>query len=112
MTLNEKKTQICRINKGFVFLKQFIFLTDTGKIVRRPHKGNIVRERRKLKSFKKKLDDKEIELISIINQYKSWRGSIRKYAKAYTIKNMDNLFGELFFKGDKKTWKRILKEKN
>lgn len=112
LTLNEKKTQICRINKGFVFLKQFIFLTDTGKIVRRPHKGNIVRERRKLKSFKKKLDDKEIELISIINQYKSWRGSIRKYAKAYTIKNMDNLFGELFFKGDKKTWKRILKEKN
>ena len=56
--------------------------------------------------------DKEIELIAIINQYKSWRGSIRKYSKAYTIKNMDNLFGELFFKGDKKTWKRILKEKN
>ena len=96
LTLNEKKTQICRINKGFVFLKQFIFLTDTGKIVRRPHKGSIIRERRKLKSFKKKLDNKEIELIAIINQYKSWRGSIWKYAKAYTIKNMDNLFGELF----------------
>ena len=110
LALNEKKTQICRINKGFVFLKQFIFLTNTGKIVRRPYKGNIIRERRKLKFFKKKLDNKEMELITIIKQYKSWRGAIRKYVKAYTIKNMDNLFGELFFKEDKKTWKRILKE--
>lgn len=39
LTLNEKKTQICKLSKGFVFLKQFIYMTDTGKIVRRPAKN-------------------------------------------------------------------------
>lgn len=53
LTLNEKKTQICKLSKGFVFLKQFIYMTDTGKIVRRPVKKNVVRERRKLKTFHK-----------------------------------------------------------
>lgn len=100
LTLNEKKTQICKLSKGFVFLKQFIVLTDTGKIVRRPVKSNIVRERRKLKSFHKKYLHGEISLDYIKEHYKTWRGATKKYAKPYTIKNMDDLYTSLFGTGE------------
>lgn len=112
LILNEKKTQICKISKGFKFLKQNILLTDTGKIVKKPCKKNVVRERRKLKSFKKKLDSGEMLLSDIINHYKSWRGTTRKYATSYTIKNMDATFIDLFCEGDKEKWKKILKKNN
>lgn len=100
LTLNEKKTQICKLSKGFVFLKQFIYMTDTGKIVRRPAKTNIVRERRKLKSFYKKMQRGEMTREYIVEHYKSWRGTTKKYAKPYTIKNMDELFTSLFRTGE------------
>lgn len=100
LTLNEKKTQICKLSKGFVFLKQFIYMTDTGKIVRRPAKTNVVRERRKLKSFYKKMQRGEITRECIVEHYKSWRGTTKKYAKSYTIKNMDELFTSLFGTGE------------
>ena len=100
LSLNEKKTQICKLSKGFVFLKQFIYMTDTGKIVRRPTKENIVRERRKLKSFYKKLQRGEMTREYVIEHYKSWRGTTKKYAKPYTIKNMDALLTSLLGKGE------------
>lgn len=100
LTLNEKKTQICKLSKGFVFLKQFIYMTDTGKIVRKPAKTNIVRERRKLKSFYKKMQRGEMTREYIVEHYKSWRGTAKKYAKPYTIKNMDELFTSLFGTGE------------
>lgn len=100
LTLNEKKTQICKLSKGFVFLKQFIYMTDTGKIVRRPTKENVVRERRKLKSFHEKLQLGEMTMMYIKEHYKSWRGTTKKYAKPYTIKNMDELFTSLFGTGE------------
>lgn len=96
LVLNKKKTHIYKINKGFSFLKQFIFVTETGKIIHRPIKKNIVRERKKLKSFKKKYDNKEMNLDDIVNCYKSWRGCTRKYNCYYSIKNMDKLFIKLF----------------
>ena len=96
LNLNKKKTQICRIDKGFVFLKQNIFVTESGKIVHKPYKPNVVRERRKLKSFKIKLDNKEMNLNDIVNCYKSWRGTIGKYNSYHIIKNMDKLFYKLY----------------
>ncbi len=100
LSLNEKKTQICKLSKGFVFLKQFIYMTDNGKIIRKPAKTNVVRERRKLKSFYKKMQRGEMTREYIVEHYKSWRGTTKKYAKPYTIKNMDELFTSLFGIGE------------
>lgn len=96
LNLNEKKTHIYKINKGFPFLKQFIFITNTGEIIHKPCKNNIVRMRRKLKSFKKKYENKEMNLDDILKCYKSWRGCMIKYNCYYSIKNMDKLFYQLF----------------
>lgn len=96
LTLNSKKTQICKINKGFVFLKQYIFVTKDGKIIQRAYKPNVVREKRKLKKFKKKLDRREMSIDTIKQQYKSWRGGLEKYDTYCTLKSTDKLFKNLF----------------
>lgn len=96
LTLNKKKTHICRIDKGFIFLKQFIFMTDSGTIVHKPYKKNIVRERRKLKAFKEKLDDGKMSMVDIETTYRSWRGSQRKYNCYFAIRSMDKLYANLF----------------
>lgn len=94
--LNRKKTQIHRIDKGFTFLKIKYRLTETGHVVRIPVKSGFVRERRKLKSFKKMLENGQMTFKDIEEQYKSWRGNIKKYDCYNSLKNMDKLFKDLF----------------
>jgi hypothetical protein len=94
--INKKKTQIFRIDKGFTFLKIKYRLTETGHLVRVPVKNGFVRERRKLKSFKKMLDNGEMKFKDIEEQYKSWRGNLTKYNCHRALMNMDKLFNELF----------------
>ena len=96
LQLNKKKTQICRIDKGFVFLKQRIHLTSTGRVVMRPCKDTVTRERRKLKKFKVKLENEEMTQTEIQNQYKSWRGGMDKYDCHKTLRNLDETYMKLF----------------
>lgn len=96
--MNVNKTKICRIDKGFKFLKVKIHLTETGKIIMRPDHASIVRERRKLKKLKEKLDAGEIQYNEILQQYKSWRGYMEQFNSYKTLKNMDELFDDLFIR--------------
>lgn len=94
--VNTKKTQIVKLSHGFTFLKVHHILNENGKIIKKPCKASIVRERRKLKKLKKKLDNGEIKYEDIECQYQSWRGYI-SYTDCYnTVKRMDNLYNELF----------------
>lgn len=92
LTVNIKKTQICRIDKGFRFLKLYHFVTDTGKVVRKPCKKNIVRERRKLRKMYKN----GVLLDDVLESYKSWRGNMLKYNSYRTIRSVDQLFNEIY----------------
>ena len=76
IVLNPKKTRIVKLSKGFTFLKTQYFLTDTGKVVRKACRESIVRQRRKLKKFKKFSDAGEMSFDHIYNSYMSWRGYI------------------------------------
>lgn len=92
LTVNRRKTQICRIDKGFNFLKLHHILTETGKVIRKPCKKNIVRERRKLRKMYKN----GVLLDDVLESYKSWRGNILKYNSYKSIKSMDALFNEIY----------------
>ena len=105
LEVNEKKTQIFRIDRPVTFLKTIYILTDTGKVIMRKHKDTFHRERIKLKKLKKKAEAGEITYKSIEEQYRSWRGTImrkRKGTKKLMYKNqkqiasMDKLYNELF----------------
>lgn len=94
--LNEKKTRIVKLSDEFKFLKAKTHLTGTGRVVMRPDRGTITRERRKLKALRRKLDAGEIVFADVRQAYNSWRGHIKHFDSYRTMRNMDKLFHELF----------------
>lgn len=96
--INQKKTQIVKLTKTFTFLKTRYNFTDTGKVIKRINKDSITRERKKLKKFRRMLDEGSITYKEIQEQYNSWRGNLKYYSAYNVTKNMDKLFNELFIK--------------
>lgn len=93
---NEKKTGIVKLSHGFTFLKTQIYLTDTGKILRKPCHDAVVRERRKLKKQKKLVDAGKMTFQDVRQSYSSWRGSMKHKNARKTVRSMDQLFDRLF----------------
>ncbi len=94
--LNEKKTRIVKLSDEFKFLKAKIHMTETGRVVMRPDRGTITRERRKLKALRRKLDEGAIVFADVQQAYNSWKGHIKHFDSYRTMRNMDKLFNELF----------------
>lgn len=94
--LNAKKTHITKLSKGFTFLKTQFFLTCTGRVILKAGRESIVRQRRKLKKFRKFMDKGLMTYGQIYNSYMSWRGYIGHKDAHRTILSMDKLFKELF----------------
>ena len=103
LKLNEKKTHIRKLDRRFAFLKVRYQLTDTGKVLMLPSKETFTRERHKLKSFAKFLQQGDMTLPEIENQYKGWRGTVVpskntgiNYLSHNAITRMDKYYSELF----------------
>jgi RNA-directed DNA polymerase len=96
ITVNRKKTAIVKLSRGFSFLKTHISLTDTGRVVCRPCRQSAVRQRRKLKKFKRFLDAGQMNMANIRTSYMSWRGFIAHKNARRTIRTMDALYQQLF----------------
>ena len=96
IVVNDKKTKIWDLKHGFTYLKTRFYITKTGKIIRKPCRESITRERRKLKRQAKLLNEGTLTYEDIRTSYASWKGSM-KYRDAYrTVKSMDKLFDSLF----------------
>ena len=65
LTFNEKKTRVVKSTRGFVFMKVRYRITPTGKIVSVLTKAGIVRMRRKLKKFRRLVDNGDMTLEAI-----------------------------------------------
>lgn len=94
--INDKRTKITPLNKGFVYLKKRVYLQENGRVSMRLSRKNITARRRKLVTQKKKLDAGEMTLGTITQSYQSWRGYAQKYDTYNTLKNMDKPFFSLF----------------
>lgn len=94
--LNEKKTRIVKLSRGFTFLKTQFFLTDTGKVVKKICRDSVTRERRKLKKFAVLVNKGEMKFSHVREQYASWRGYAGKKDAHNTIRSMDKLYNRLF----------------
>lgn len=93
---NIKKTKIVKVSKGFVYLKRRFLLTESGKVIKRPCKKSIVRQKRKLRKLKKKYDAGEVDLQSIKASYMSYIGGIKRTNAHKLIRDMNKLFYALF----------------
>ena len=96
LTVNLKKTHIVKLSHGFTFLKIKYNLLADGTILKRLPREVVVRERRKLKKYRKLIDEKRLSLDVVFNAYKSWRGTYKKFNSHNTIRQMDKLFNSLF----------------
>lgn len=99
LKLNEKKTKIVKLTRGFTFLKMKFLLTESGAVIRRLGRKTVIVMRRKLKKFHKWLLEGEMTLEDILTSYQSWRGHARRARSYKTRKSMDRYFESLFGKG-------------
>lgn len=83
---------ICRIDKGFIFLKLKTRITSTGKVIRIPCRKNIIREKRKLRKLKRK----GVEFCDIYTSYLSFRGNIRRYNSYRIVNSLDRYFSSIY----------------
>lgn len=72
LSINRKKTHIIKLTDGFTYLQVRYTITRTGKILKRPTRSKITRERRRLKAFRRMCDDGRMTEADIYNCYQSW----------------------------------------
>jgi len=95
--VNMKKTRILKLSQGMTFLKGKYSLLPSGRVLRLPGKESVKRMKKKLRKFKRLLDNKKMSYADIRMSYQSWRGSFMKRFDAYyIIWYMDRYYNELF----------------
>lgn len=96
IVINEKKTRIVKLSRGFVFLKKRFNYGETGKVIVRPCRAAVTRMRRKLKKFAALVERGEMTHEQAFQSYQSWRGSMLHLDARRTVASMDALFNQLF----------------
>ena len=98
LEINEQKTIMVKLSRGFTFLQIKYNISKDGKIIKRPTHKKVSRERKRLRKFRGQYDSGKMTELDIHNAYKSWRNSIVKDCNACykTIKSTDYLYESLF----------------
>ena len=96
--MNDKKTVITKISKPFIWLQDRYILTDTGKVIRKPSRGQITRARKKLKKLAAALERGEIDYSAIRCFYASVSGNLKHKNSYKTMQSLNNLHDELFIR--------------
>ncbi len=94
--LNPRKTRVVKLTRGFTWLKKRIFYTETGRIVVKPCRDSITRERRKAQEDgphgrRWRHDPEQVE-----QSYQSWRGGMKRLDAHRSVRAMDALYRSLF----------------
>lgn len=98
LEINHDKTHIVKLSHGFTWLQIKYNITKTGKLLKRMSHGKVVRERRRLKAFRRMMDLGQMTESGIWEAYQSWRGTVVRDHNAchQTIINIDRLYTSLF----------------
>lgn len=93
--LNEKKTVISPLHRGFTYMKVKYSVTDSGKIIKRLSPDSFTRERRKLKKYANFVGN-TMTRRDVSNAYQSWRGNAINFKSHRSVANIDRLYNKLF----------------
>lgn len=94
--INEKKTQITPLRCGFTFMQIRYRISETGRISKTLSKSSFSRERRRLKTYKRLLDDERITAKDASNFYQSYKGSTKRFNAHKSIRKLDQIYNSLF----------------
>lgn len=93
------KSHIFPLRNGVDFLGFHIYLTETGKVIKKIRRDSKNRVKRKLRKFKELYENGERTREQIEQAYNSWKAHAGHGNCYYLIQDMDVLF-ERIFKGD------------
>ena len=95
LSLNNK-TNIFPLRNGIDFLGFHTYITDTGKVIRKVRRSSKSNEQKKLKKQRYLLDSGKITLKQVEQSYGTWRSHAEKGNCYHLIREMDELFMNLF----------------
>ena len=93
--LNERKTGVIPLKRGFTHLKVKYNITPTGGIIKRLTPDSFIRERRRLKAYSKIVGER-MTYREVANAYQSWRGNAAQFQSHRSVQKMDRLYNTLF----------------
>lgn len=99
--LNEKKSKIKRLSKGFLFLGFYYRMTETGKIIMTLNSENVKHERKKLRRMENKFKKGEMERSKIDECFKCWKNNAENGNSYQLIRRTEQYLCDLR-KGDTK----------
>lgn len=91
-----KKTQIYKLQQGIKMLKWRFILTDSGKVLRRIGRETIIRQRRKMRKFKAKLEAGTMGMQQIRDSFQSWRANALRGDTRKEVLRMEEYYKELY----------------
>ena len=90
ITVNLKKTRICKLSDHWRFLQIQYSLTDTGRVIQKINPKRLTAMRRKMKKLAPKLTEKEFT-----DFFRSWFKNHYKIMSRYQRNNIKTLFNQL-----------------
>lgn len=90
ITVNTRKTRICKLSERWRFLQVQYSLTDTGRVIQKINPKRLTAMRRKMKKVAPKLSEKEFT-----DWYTSWFKNHYRIMSRLQRENMDTLFNQL-----------------
>lgn len=78
ITINERKTRVVKLTRGFTFLKKRFRFTESGRIVVTPIPKSLARERRKMRTHARMVAEGSMTLEQAYVSYMSFRGSLER----------------------------------
>lgn len=94
--VNDKKTCIIKLTHKFTMLKVQYKIMSNGYIIKVPSKDTFTRERRRLKKYKKKVEQGNMDFMQVKQSFDSWKGGKLGMNCRKSVEKIDLLFKELF----------------
>ena len=96
LEINERKVKIHNLaSDDFVFLKKRVHLTDSGKVILRLTRANIIREEQRIRDHMKEYNAGRMPFMVILQSYQCWRSYAKTYNAYAAVGRMDKYFVEI-----------------
>ena len=100
LEINEKKSHVTQLRKGFTFLGFQFHMTDTGKVIMTLNPDSVKHERRTLVRMTHKVQREELDEKKIDEHHASWENNADK-GNSYKMKQRTNKYLKDLRKGKK-----------
>lgn len=96
LSVHPTKTKIIDLRSGFLFIGFLFRITDTGKIIKTLNSQNVKHERRKLRSFQRKVKSGEMTKSKADECFKCWKSHATHGTNYKMLRRMDKYYSGLW----------------